>query len=94
MIRKEAQTLSPWRQLLSGVKEKYPFKEDLVYQSGKWASMEEGCVQCLSKLDVLEVICGDQYNDQISKDTGEVKYTTRCVSLYSMHHCCTPIHWP
>ncbi|KAK4816258.1 hypothetical protein QYF61_013892 [Mycteria americana] len=33
---------SLWTHLLSGMKERYPFKEDIVCQPGKWTTMERG----------------------------------------------------
>ncbi|KAK4806861.1 hypothetical protein QYF61_012582 [Mycteria americana] len=33
---------SRWRRLLSAIKERYPFKEDVVYRSGKWTTMGKG----------------------------------------------------
>ncbi|KAK4808523.1 hypothetical protein QYF61_009826 [Mycteria americana] len=33
---------SLWRRLLSAMKERYPFKEDVVYCPGKWTTMEKG----------------------------------------------------
>ncbi|KAK4825487.1 hypothetical protein QYF61_027642 [Mycteria americana] len=41
-IGKGAQVLSLWRQLLSGVKERYPFKEEIICYPGKWTTMERG----------------------------------------------------
>ncbi|KAK4810919.1 hypothetical protein QYF61_013327, partial [Mycteria americana] len=39
---------SLWRRLLSAIRERYPFKEDVVYRSGKWTTMERDPdeVQC------------------------------------------------
>jgi len=37
---KKAQALSLWRRLLSGVRERYPFSEDVVCYPGKWTNME------------------------------------------------------
>ena len=41
-IGKKTQALSLWRRLLSGVRERYPFKEDVVCHPGKWTTMERG----------------------------------------------------
>ncbi|KAK4810706.1 hypothetical protein QYF61_007680 [Mycteria americana] len=41
-IGKGAPALSLWRRLLSAMKERYPFKEDVIYRPGKWATMERG----------------------------------------------------
>ncbi|KAM6033078.1 uncharacterized protein LJ206_001912 [Theristicus caerulescens] len=69
-IGKGAKALSLWRRLLSGVKERYPFKEDVICHPGKWTTMERG-IQYLRELAVLEVIYNDLDNDQLSKDPDE-----------------------
>ncbi|KAK4820990.1 hypothetical protein QYF61_009456 [Mycteria americana] len=71
---KEAQALSLWRQLLSGMKERYPFKEDVIYRPGKWTTMERG-IQYLRALAMLEVICGDLDNkpDENNEPDNESK---------------------
>ncbi|KAK4815594.1 hypothetical protein QYF61_004809, partial [Mycteria americana] len=56
------------------MKERYPFKEDVIYRPGKWSTMERG-IQCLRELTVLEVIYGDLDNGQLSNDPDEVKCT-------------------
>ncbi|KAK4824465.1 hypothetical protein QYF61_015863 [Mycteria americana] len=73
-IGKGAEALSLWRRLLSGMKERYPFKEDVIYHPGKWTTTERG-VQYLRELAVLEVIYDDLDNKQLSKDPDEVKCT-------------------
>ncbi|KAK4817536.1 hypothetical protein QYF61_019454 [Mycteria americana] len=55
---KGAQALSLWRWLLSGVKERYPFKEDVICHRVKWTTMERG-IQYLRELAMLEVIYSD-----------------------------------
>ncbi|GAB0202683.1 hypothetical protein GRJ2_002733900 [Grus japonensis] len=47
-IGKKAQALSLWRRLLSSVRERYPFSEDVVCRPGKWTPMERDHdeVQC------------------------------------------------
>ena len=54
------------------MKERYPFKEDVVYRPGKWSTMEKG-IQYLRELAMLEVIYGDLDNEQLSKEPDEVK---------------------
>lgn len=54
-LRKGTLALSLWRQLLSGRKESYPFKEGVVCHSDKRVTMEGG-IQYLRGLAVLEVI--------------------------------------
>ncbi|MCQ4078415.1 hypothetical protein FK519_26840 [Klebsiella pneumoniae] len=73
-VGKGTQALSLWRQLLSGVKERYPFKEDVMCHPGKWATMERG-IQYLRELAVLEIIYDDLDNDQLPKDPDEVRCT-------------------
>ncbi|KAK4806132.1 hypothetical protein QYF61_001055 [Mycteria americana] len=73
-IGKGAQALSLWRRLLSAMKERDPFKEDVLYRPGKWTTMERG-IQYLRELAVLEVIYGDLDNEQLSKDPDEVQCT-------------------
>ncbi|KAK4828440.1 hypothetical protein QYF61_026597 [Mycteria americana] len=73
-IGKGAQALSLWRRLLSGVKERYLFKEDVICHAGKWTTMERG-VQYMRELAVLEVTFGDLGNEQLSKDPYEVLCT-------------------
>ncbi|KAK4821436.1 hypothetical protein QYF61_020019 [Mycteria americana] len=73
-IGKGAPVLSLCRQLLSAMKERYPFKEDVVYHPRKWTTMERG-IQYLRELAVLEVIYGDLDNEQLSKDPDEVQCT-------------------
>ncbi|KAK4818601.1 hypothetical protein QYF61_015463 [Mycteria americana] len=70
-IGKGAPALSLWRRLLSAIKERYPFKEDVVYHPGKWTTMEKG-IQYLRELAMLEVIYGDLDNVQSPKDPDEL----------------------
>ncbi|KAK4817311.1 LOW QUALITY PROTEIN: hypothetical protein QYF61_009164 [Mycteria americana] len=70
-IGKGAQALSLWRRLLSGVKEGYPFKEEVMYHPDKWTTMGKG-IQYLRELAMLE---GDLNNEQLSKDPDEVQCT-------------------
>ncbi|KAM6104279.1 uncharacterized protein LJ206_019086 isoform 2-T2 [Theristicus caerulescens] len=74
VIGKGAKVLSLWRRLLSGVKERYPFKEDVICHPGKWTTMERG-IQYLRELAVLEVIHNDLNNEHLSKDPDEVQCT-------------------
>ncbi|KAK4827627.1 LOW QUALITY PROTEIN: hypothetical protein QYF61_019837 [Mycteria americana] len=73
-IGKGAQALSLWRELLSGMKERYPFKEDATCHPGKWTTMERG-IQYLRELVMLEAIYDDLDNEQLSKNPDEVKCT-------------------
>ncbi|KAK4806889.1 hypothetical protein QYF61_012610 [Mycteria americana] len=73
-IGKGAQALSLWRRLLSAMKERYPFKEDVVYRPGKWTTMEKS-IQYLRELAMLGVTYGDLDNEQLSKDPDEVQCT-------------------
>ncbi|KAK4807067.1 hypothetical protein QYF61_018408 [Mycteria americana] len=65
---------SLWRRLLSAIRERYPFKEDDVYRSGKWTTMEKG-IQYLRELAVLEVIYGDLNDVRSPIDPDEVQCT-------------------
>ncbi|KAK4807005.1 hypothetical protein QYF61_000334 [Mycteria americana] len=65
---------SLWRRLLSAMKERYPFKEDVVYRPGKWTTMEKG-IQYLRELAVLEVIYGDLNDVRSPIDPDEVQCT-------------------
>ncbi|KAK4806450.1 hypothetical protein QYF61_021342 [Mycteria americana] len=65
---------SLWRRLLSAIKERYPFKEDVIYRPGKWTTMERG-IQYLRELAVLEVIYGDLDNVRSPTDPDEVQCT-------------------
>ncbi|KAK4810743.1 hypothetical protein QYF61_007717 [Mycteria americana] len=65
---------SLWRRLLSAIRERYPFKEDVVYRSGKWTTMEKG-IQYLRELAVLEVIYGDLNDVWSPIDPDEVQCT-------------------
>ncbi|XP_072715702.1 uncharacterized protein [Ciconia boyciana] len=73
-IGKGEPALSLWRRLLSAMKERYPFKEDVVYRPGKWTTMEKG-IQYLRELAVLEAIYGDLDDERSPKDPDEVGYT-------------------
>ncbi|PKU41666.1 ubiquitin carboxyl-terminal hydrolase 4 [Limosa lapponica baueri] len=73
-IGKGAQALSLWRKLLSGVKERYPFEEGILYHPCKQITMERS-IQYLRELDMLEVVYDDLDNEQFSEDPDEVKCT-------------------
>ncbi|GAB0206822.1 hypothetical protein GRJ2_003147800 [Grus japonensis] len=73
-IGKKAQALSLWRRLLSSVRERYPFSEDVICQPGKWTTMERG-IQYLRELAVREMVCYDPDNAQLPTDPDEVQCT-------------------
>ncbi|GAB0189163.1 hypothetical protein GRJ2_001381600 [Grus japonensis] len=73
-IGKKAQALSLWRQLLSSVRERYPFSEDVVCWPGKWTTMETG-IQYLRELAVREMVYYDLDNAQLPTDPDEVQCT-------------------
>ncbi|KAM6364484.1 uncharacterized protein J5M81_015745 [Pluvialis apricaria] len=73
-IGKKTQALSLWRQLLSGVRERYPFSEDVVCRPSKWTTMEKG-IQYLRELAVREMIYYDPDNTQLPTDPDEVQCT-------------------
>ncbi|KAK4810845.1 hypothetical protein QYF61_008817 [Mycteria americana] len=73
-IGKGEPALSLWRRLLSAIKERYPFKEDVVYRPGKWTTMERG-IQYLRELAMLEVIYGDLDDERSPRDPDGVQCT-------------------
>ncbi|XP_074884057.1 uncharacterized protein LOC142031085 [Buteo buteo] len=73
-IGRKTQVLSLWRRLLLGVKERYPFRDEVTCHQGKWTSMERG-IQYLRELAVLEVIYNDPENGQSPTDPDEVQCT-------------------
>ncbi|KAK4817063.1 hypothetical protein QYF61_027092 [Mycteria americana] len=73
-IGKGEPACSLWRRLPSAIKERYPFKEDVVYRPGKWTTMERG-IQYLRELGMLEVIYGDLDNERSPTDPDEVQST-------------------
>ncbi|XP_049650061.1 uncharacterized protein LOC126035473 isoform X1 [Accipiter gentilis] len=73
-IGRKTQVLSLWRRLLLGVKERYPFKDEVTCHQGKWTTMERG-VQYLRELAMLEVIYNDPENVQSPTDPDEVQCT-------------------
>ncbi|GAB0208777.1 hypothetical protein GRJ2_003343400 [Grus japonensis] len=73
-IGKKAQAFSLWRQLLSSVRERYPFREDVVCHPGKWTTMERG-IQYLRELAVREMVYYDPDNVQLPTDPDEVQCT-------------------
>ncbi|KAM9590490.1 uncharacterized protein ACIBXB_005749 [Morphnus guianensis] len=73
-IGRKTQVLSLWRRLLLGVKERYPFKDEVTCHQGKWTTMERG-IQYLRELAVLEVIYNDPENAQSPTDPDEVQCT-------------------
>ncbi|GAB0208487.1 hypothetical protein GRJ2_003314400 [Grus japonensis] len=73
-IGKKTQALSLWRRLLSSVKERYPFSEDVVCRPSKWTTMERG-IQYLRELAVRELVYYDPDNAQLPTDPDEVRCT-------------------
>ena len=73
-IGKETQNLSLWRRLLSSVRERYPFKDDLTCRPSKWTTMERG-IQYLRELAVQETVYYDPDNAQLPTDPDEVQCT-------------------
>jgi len=72
-IGTKAQAFSLWRRLLSDVRERYPFIEDVCYP-GKWANTERG-IQYLRELAMWEVVYYDLENGQLPPDPDEVQWT-------------------
>ncbi|XP_049649568.1 uncharacterized protein LOC126035258 isoform X3 [Accipiter gentilis] len=73
-IGRKTQVLSLWRRLLLGVKERYPFRDEVTCHQGKWTTMERG-IQYLRELAVLEEIYNDPENAQSPTDPDEVQCT-------------------
>ncbi|PKU34768.1 ubiquitin carboxyl-terminal hydrolase 4 [Limosa lapponica baueri] len=70
-IGKKRDILSLWRQLLSAVKGRYPFKDDTECCPSKWTSMEKG-IKYLRELAVREVIYGDWCNPSMDKQLSQL----------------------
>ncbi|GAB0208369.1 hypothetical protein GRJ2_003302600 [Grus japonensis] len=73
-IGKKAQALSLWRRLLTSVRERHPFSEDVVCWPGKWTTMERG-IQNPRELAVREMVYYDPDNVQLPTDPDEVQCT-------------------
>ncbi|GAB0207722.1 hypothetical protein GRJ2_003237900 [Grus japonensis] len=73
-IGKKAQALSLWRRLLSSMRERYPFSEDVVCRPGKWTTMERD-IQYLRELAMWEMVYYDPDNVQLPTDPDEVQCT-------------------
>lgn len=69
VIRKLTQSLSLWKQLLLGVKDRYPFKEDVMGHLRRQITMEKG-IQYLKELAVLGMtqvkLCAHQSRGEVS----------------------------
>lgn len=58
-IRRKSKTLNLWRRLLSAVKKRYPFRDDIeCRRPRKWTTWEKA-INYLRELAVREVIYGD-----------------------------------
>jgi len=85
-IGKKAQALSLWRQHLSGMRERYPFSEDVVCYPGKWTNRERD-IRYLRELAVRELVYYDPDNPQLPTDPDESSAHDPCGgSLYGEHH--------
>jgi len=73
-IGKKAQVPSLWRRLLSGVRERYPFSEDVICHPGKRTNMERG-IQYLRELAVRELVYYDPDNVQLLTDPDKAQCT-------------------
>ena len=73
-IGKKKQNLSLWSRLLSSVRERYPFKEDVICHPSKWTTMERG-IQYLKELAMREMVYYDPDNAQLPTDPDEVQCT-------------------
>ncbi|GAB0209819.1 hypothetical protein GRJ2_003447600 [Grus japonensis] len=86
-IGKKAQALSLWRRLLSSVRERYPFSEDVICRPGKWTTMERG-IQYLRELAVREMV---YYDPRTPMKCNVPDPCGR--SLYGAHHHHMPTQW-
>ncbi|GAB0208039.1 hypothetical protein GRJ2_003269600 [Grus japonensis] len=73
-IGKKAQAFSLWRRLLSSVRERYPFREDVICRPGKWTTMERG-IQYPRELAMQDMVYYDPDNVQLPTDPDEVQCT-------------------
>jgi len=71
-IGKKEQVLSLWRRLLSGVRERYPFSEDVVCYPGKWSNMERA-IQYMRELAVRELLYYEPDDELLPTDPDEVQ---------------------
>ncbi|GAB0203775.1 hypothetical protein GRJ2_002843100 [Grus japonensis] len=83
-IGKKTQALSLWRRLLSSVRERHPFSEDVVCRPGKWTTMERG-IQYLRELAVREMVYYDPDNMQLPTDPDEVQCTQHVAEVCTEH---------
>lgn len=49
------EALTLWKKVLLAVKEKYTFKEDLIYEVNKWTTIEKG-IHYLKELAMVEML--------------------------------------
>jgi len=73
-IGKKARALILWRRLLSGMKERYLFSEDVVCYPGKWTNTIRG-VQYLRESAMWELVYYDPDNAQLPTDSDAVQCT-------------------
>lgn len=71
-LGKVALALQQW--LLSAVKERCPFGEDLIFDPGKWTTTEKS-IQYLKELTVVEMMYGINLDNNINSwDPDEMKH--------------------
>lgn len=73
-IGNRQETFILWRWLLSRIRERYSFKDDLIGHPSKWNAMEKG-TRCLKELAVLDAIYKDSNNKQPRVDPYDVQCT-------------------
>ena len=56
---------------MSGVRERYPYKEDIVWNPGKWDNIQRG-IQCLRELAVWEEIYYHPTNARLPEDPDDI----------------------
>lgn len=75
-IGKRTETL--WKWLLSSMRERYLYKDDLSVHQDKWNTMEQH-IQYLRESAVLEVICKDSKKEQFPVNPDDIQCTqTMC----------------
>lgn len=70
VVQNQVQTLRLWGWLLAGVRDRKPFKEDMIGHLVWWMTMEKG-IQYPRELFVVEILCNDTNDNSQNKDPDE-----------------------
>ncbi|XP_061225245.1 uncharacterized protein LOC133220857 [Neopsephotus bourkii] len=74
-IAREKKSLSLWRRLLAAVKERFPYKDNVMSRSAKWTTIDKG-IQSLRESAIVEMIYHIKPNNgDIPIDPDEVECT-------------------